>query len=169
MKSKMDTEQKWDQKLNIRTCGRDTSSEDEHHLPYEPTPYAVLERLAENGWIGKENCLLDYGCGKGRAQLALMKPGAFLVNCSRGGLVDEEALLESLKSGHLGGAATDVLREEFPRPDHPLLKLPNFVVTPHVGANTDEALYEVGMCCVRGILDVLAGREPEYPVICTIP
>ena len=99
-----------------------------------------------------------------REKLSQMKQGAVLINTSRAGLVDEEALREVLESGHLGGAATDVLAQEIPDPDHPLLKFPNFVVTPHIGANTDEALYEVGMCCVRQILDVMSGKEPEYPV-----
>ena len=99
-----------------------------------------------------------------RDKLYQMKQGAVLINTSRAGLVDEEALREVLESGHLGGAATDVLAQEIPDPDHPLLKFPGFVVTPHIGANTDEALYEVGMCCVRQILDVMSGREPEYPV-----
>ena len=101
----------------------------------------------------------------GRECLAEMKKGAVLINASRAGLVDEEALQESLESGHLGGAAADVLQDEFPGADHPLLQFPNFVVTPHIGANTDEALYEVGMCCVRQILDVLAGKAAEYPVV----
>ena len=99
-----------------------------------------------------------------REKLNQMKQGAVLINTSRAGLVDEEALREVLESGHLGGAATDVLAQEIPDPDHPLLKFPGFVVTPHIGANTDEALYEVGMCCVRQILDVMSGKEPEYPV-----
>lgn len=99
-----------------------------------------------------------------RVKLYQMKQGAVLINTSRAGLVDEEALREVLESGHLGGAATDVLAQEIPNPDHPLLKFPGFVVTPHIGANTDEALYEVGMCCVRQILDVMSGKEPEYPV-----
>ena len=99
-----------------------------------------------------------------RDKLYQMKQGAVLINTSRAGLVDEEALREVLESGHLGGAVTDVLAQEIPDPDHPLLKFPGFVVTPHIGANTDEALYEVGMCCVRQILDVMSGKEPEYPV-----
>ena len=64
-------EQKWDKKLNIRTGGRDASEEDAHHLPYEPTPYSVLERLAGTGWIAKDSLLIDYGCGKGRVPLFL--------------------------------------------------------------------------------------------------
>ncbi len=56
----------WDKKLKIHTDGRDDYKEDEHHYPYEPTPYVVLERLAESGYVTKENILIDYGCGKGR-------------------------------------------------------------------------------------------------------
>jgi len=100
-----------------------------------------------------------------RERFNKMKQGAVLINTSRAGLVDEEALREVLENGHLGGAASDVLAQEIPDPDHPLLKFPGFVVTPHIGANTDEALYEVGMCCVRQILDVMSGRNPEYPVL----
>ena len=66
-----DREESLDKKLNIRTVGRDDAFEDDHHFPYEPTPYAVLEQLADSGWIGEENLLLDYGCGKGRASFYL--------------------------------------------------------------------------------------------------
>ncbi len=60
------TEEQWDKKLKIHTTGRLDSHADQYRYPYEPTPYTVLERLAENGYIQKENILLDYGCGKGR-------------------------------------------------------------------------------------------------------
>ena len=66
-----DLEKYWDEKLNIQTCGRDDSAEDDHHFPYEPTPYAVLKLLAESGWVGEDNLLLDYGCGKGRVSFFL--------------------------------------------------------------------------------------------------
>ena len=66
-----DREESLDKKLNIRTVGRDDAFEDDHHFPYEPTPYAVLELLADSGWVGQENLLLDYGCGKGRASFYL--------------------------------------------------------------------------------------------------
>ncbi len=99
-----------------------------------------------------------------RERLGRMKPGSILVNASRGGLVDEEALLESLKNGPLGAAACDVMMKDFPERDNPLLALPNFTATPHIGANTDDALYAVGMACVKQIFDVMEGREPEYPV-----
>lgn len=57
----------WDRLLKIRTGGRDDTGSDSYRYPYEPTPYAVLERLANSGYIRKENTVLDYGCGKGRA------------------------------------------------------------------------------------------------------
>ena len=60
------SESKWDKLLQIKTAGRDESGADEYHHPYEPTPYNVLERLASSGLIGKDDVVLDYGCGKGR-------------------------------------------------------------------------------------------------------
>ena len=62
----MDHERTWDQRLKIETAGRDDTKADQYHHPYEPTPYCVLERLAESGLIGKGDVVLDYGCGKGR-------------------------------------------------------------------------------------------------------
>ena len=62
----MSNENNWDKLLQIQTCGRDALGADEYHHPYEPTDYCVLERLAESGLIGKDDVVLDYGCGKGR-------------------------------------------------------------------------------------------------------
>ena len=59
-------ENTWDATLKIRTAGRDETNADQYHHPYEPTPYSVLERLADSGFFGKEDAVLDYGCGKGR-------------------------------------------------------------------------------------------------------
>ena len=61
-----DHENEWDKLLLIQTTGRDETNADEYHHPYEPTPYCVLERLAGSGFFGKDNVVLDYGCGKGR-------------------------------------------------------------------------------------------------------
>lgn len=61
-----DQERAWDTTLQIQTCGRDDKNADEYRYPYEPTPYSVLERLANSGLISKDDALLDYGCGKGR-------------------------------------------------------------------------------------------------------
>ena len=66
-----DTENTWDKLLQIKTTGRDDSHADQYHHPYEPTPYCVLERLANKGFIGKRDVVLDYGCGKGRVDFFL--------------------------------------------------------------------------------------------------
>ena len=60
------SEHNWDKLLQIQTCGRDETNADEYHHPYEPTPYSVLERLAESGFFREGDVTLDYGCGKGR-------------------------------------------------------------------------------------------------------
>jgi len=73
-----------------------------------------------------------------RKEIGLMKEGAFLVNTSRGGIVDEDALLDALKSNRLGGAGLDVYESEPPR-NLELVKLTNMVCTPHIGAQTKEA------------------------------
>ena len=67
----MDTENTWDKLLQIKTSGRDDSNSDQYHYPYEPTPYSVLERLANSGLIRKKDVVLDYGCGKGRVDFFL--------------------------------------------------------------------------------------------------
>lgn len=64
-------EEKWDRLLQIRTSGRDDSHADQYRYPYEATPYCVLERLADSGYLRKGNTLLDYGCGKGRVEFFL--------------------------------------------------------------------------------------------------
>lgn len=94
-----------------------------------------------------------------------MKPGAILINTARGPIVDTAALLEALRSGHLGGAGLDVTDPE-PLPiHHPLLSFPNVVVIPHLGSagrRTRERMTEV---TVRNLLAVLSGQEPPNPVV----
>ena len=67
----IDKETIWDKLLRIKTTGRDDSNSDQYRYPYEPTPYNVLERLANSGLISKKDVLLDYGCGKGRVDFFL--------------------------------------------------------------------------------------------------
>jgi D-3-phosphoglycerate dehydrogenase len=97
--------------------------------------------------------------------ISMMKMGAYLVNTSRGGLVDEEALLAGLESGHLAGAGLDVLAKEPPTPDHPLLQAPNVMVTPHMGAHTDGATNAMGWGALNDCLAVLSGKVPLNRVI----
>lgn len=96
------------------------------------------------------------------AVLDKMKPGSILINCARGGMIDEAALAERLKSGHLAGAALDVFEIE-PANNHPLIRLPNFFASPHIGATTLdswEAMLRSGM---YGIENAYTPTPGVYP------
>ena len=84
------TENEWDKLLKIKTAGFDNSNSDTIRYPYEPTSYDVLERLANEGYIGKGNTLLDYGCGKGRVSLFL----SYQTKCNSIGIDFNERLYE---------------------------------------------------------------------------
>ena len=99
------------------------------------------------------------------AFLARMKPGSFLVNTARGELIDEAALLIALDSGHLSGAALDCFSTEPPESESPLMKLPQVLVTPHMGAHTDGATNAMGWQALRDCLAVLRGDPATYPVV----
>ncbi len=99
----------------------------------------------------------------GRATIAKMKPGAFVLNVARGGIVDEAALADALLSGQVGGAAIDVFETEPPK-DSPLLSAPNTILTPHLGASTAEAQVAVAVEVASGVLDVLDGRPARSAV-----
>lgn len=97
-------------------------------------------------------------------RIAKMRKGVRIINCARGGIVDETALAEALKSGHVAGAALDVFVEEPPPADHPLLKAPNIVVTPHLGASTEEAQEAVSVEAAEIIVGFLLRNEVRYAV-----
>lgn len=100
----------------------------------------------------------------GEAALRKMKPGAFLINTSRGQVVDQAALLRALQEGWIAGAGLDVYDPEPLPADSPLLGMDNVILSPHMAAHTDEALYRMAMV-VTDVLAVIEGRPPENPVV----
>lgn len=93
-----------------------------------------------------------------------MKQGAFLINTSRGEIVDEPALIRGLESGHIRGAALDAFAQEPPDVNNPLLALPKVICTPHLGAQTDGATNNMGQMALDECLRVLRGEKPFYQV-----
>ena len=99
----------------------------------------------------------------GAAELALLKPTAWIINCARGGIVDEKALQEALERRQLAGAALDVFAQE-PPGDNPLLQLDNVIATPHLAASTREAQVNVALEAAEQVIAVLDGRPAAYAV-----
>jgi D-3-phosphoglycerate dehydrogenase / 2-oxoglutarate reductase len=97
----------------------------------------------------------------GAASLSRMRPGAILVNVARGPVVDEAALVAALRDGRLGGAAIDVFDTQPLPPDHPLLDLPNVILTPHMAGITGESMLRMGQGVVAEARRVAAGELPE--------
>jgi D-3-phosphoglycerate dehydrogenase len=100
----------------------------------------------------------------GEAELARMKRGVRILNCARGGIINENALAEALRSGQVAGAALDVFLEEPPPADHPLAKLPNVVATPHLGASTVEAQTSVALEAAQLLIDFLTRGVVQFAV-----
>jgi len=99
----------------------------------------------------------------GREELRAMKPSAYIINTSRGAIVDELALVEALRNGWIAGAGLEVFAKEPPEPDNPLFKMENVVLSPHIGAQTVEASGKIWIACANAIADVLKGKIPEPP------
>ncbi len=99
-----------------------------------------------------------------KERLAQMKPGAMLVNTARGALVDPDALVDALKSGHLRGAAMDVFEIEPLPVDHPFAKEDRLILSPHIGGATEECLERTAVQTAEQVVDVLEGRKPAHLV-----
>ncbi|MBP4051697.1 D-2-hydroxyacid dehydrogenase [Chromobacterium violaceum] len=120
------------------------------------------EALARADVVSLHCPLTEETCGMiAQPELMAMKPGAILINTARGGLVDEADLVAALKYGQLGGAGFDVLSSEPPSPDNPLLKarLPNLIVTPHMGWASGEAMRRLAAQLVANIEAFVDGRK----------
>jgi D-3-phosphoglycerate dehydrogenase / 2-oxoglutarate reductase len=101
----------------------------------------------------------------GAAELALMKPTAYVINCARGGIVTEAALLDALNGGRIKGAALDVQATEPPAPNDPLLACERLILTPHSAAATPETMQRSSMAVAQNVLDFFDGRVPVSHVV----
>lgn len=99
----------------------------------------------------------------GAKELSLVKPNVRIINCARGGLIDEQALSQAIDEGLVAGAALDVFAQE-PPPDSPLMKSPKVIVTPHLAASTAEAQTSVAIDAAEQVLAVLNGQPARYAV-----
>ncbi len=98
----------------------------------------------------------------GGAEIAAMRPGALLINCARGGIVNEAATAEALHSGQLGGYGCDVFSEEPVAQDNPILMAPNTILTAHCAASTPEGMRRMGMIAIQNVIDCFDGcLKPE--------
>ncbi len=140
------------------------------HDPYIPAevieasgaqPVSLEELLSRSDYLSlhaRPN--LDGSALLGQVEFNIVKPGAILVNTARGALIDETALAHALTSGRLGGAGLDVLQEEPVSPDHPLLALPNVLVTPHIAGYSSDMGRRAAEMIVQDVFNVLAGNPP---------
>ena len=99
----------------------------------------------------------------GKKEVGMIKQGARLINCARGGIFDVDALVEGLKSGKLGGVAIDVYESE-PCTDNPLFGMPNVICSPHLGASTEEAQTNVAIEAVELLVDFFTKNKIRQSV-----
>ena len=126
---------------------------------------SLEELLERSDFVSLHNPLNAETTGlMGADQFKLMKKSAFLINTTRGPVVDQEALYDALKSGEIAGAALDVTVPEPMGPDHPLLTLDNCLIMPHVASATGDTRMKMAMMCVENVLAGMAGDWPPYCV-----
>jgi D-3-phosphoglycerate dehydrogenase len=143
--------------------------------PYIPESHVVaiggkwigLNELLQESDFVTIHCPLTVETKKmiGEKELALMKPSAFLINAARGGIVNEEALCRVLQNKRIAGAALDVVENEPPLKEQPLLRLDNVIFTPHLGAMTFEAAKRGEWGAAEEVIRILEGKRPKNPVI----
>jgi len=131
---------------------------------FEPAP-DLDSALGEADYVSLHQVLTPQTRGLfNRDRLRAMKKGATLVNTARGALVDAEALVEALESGHLRGAAFDVFDKEPLAPGHPFTRTSGILMSPHIGGSSEEALERTALQVAAAVIAALAGRRPEHLV-----
>lgn len=156
--------------VKAKAFGLNILAHDPYLSPEAPRPDGVvlvdlttLLRLSD--YVSLHTPLNDETRGFiGPDELDLMKHDAFLINCARGPLIDENGLYAALRDGKVGGAGLDVMEQAAPPADHPLFQLDNVLVTPHVAFLSQQSVQELEVRTAKATADVLQGRMPEFLV-----
>src|SRR5918994_7615087 len=151
--------------LRMKVIGFDPFISPENIARMEVEPATLEEIFTKSDFITAHVPLTPETQGLiNREAFAKMKPGVRIVNCARGGIVDEKNLAEAIREGKVAGAALDVYVDEPPPPDHPLVKMDQVITTPHLGASTDEAQLNVAIAVAEQMVDFLSKGIVRYAV-----
>ena len=134
-------------------------------LPDGVSAVAMDDLLAVSDYVTVHTPLNDETRGLiGATAFGLMKPSAYIINCARGPIIDEPALIDALRDGLIAGAGLDVMESSAPPADHPLFGMDNVIVTPHVAFLSQQSVLELEVRTAQATVDVLQGRMPEFLV-----
>jgi D-3-phosphoglycerate dehydrogenase len=151
--------------FSMRVLAHDPYAEPFHAGRLDVSLVSLEELLAQSDIVTLHASLTDETEEMiGEAQLRAMKSSALLINCGRGGLIDQRALARALEEGWIAGAALDALVVEPPGEDDPILDAPNTILTPHNSSMTAESAARVNATVCENLLAVLSGREPRFVV-----
>ena len=134
-------------------------------LPDGVSATAMDDLLAASDYVTVHTPLNDETRGLiGREAFECMKPSSYIINCARGPIIDEPALIDALREGQIAGAGLDVMESSAPPADHPLFAMDNVIVTPHVAFLSQQSVLELEVRTAQATVDVLQGRMPEFLV-----
>ncbi|MCO6453259.1 MAG: C-terminal binding protein [Caldilineales bacterium] len=153
--------------LGLKLLGHDPYVKSEHLSELDVELVTLDDLLLRSDYVSLHCPLNDETLGLiGASQLALMKPSACLINMARGPVVVQSALYDALVNHTITAAALDVLEQEPPKPDEPLLHLDNVIITPHSSSGSTEAVVQLRRDTAQNVVDALSGKKPRSIVNC---